>query len=231
MHSWRFFIKDGIQYSQSEEWGLSFLRNQHKNIYSIGISTEGFSEIRMALDNSERKIIATTIDKKGILRTKELVDKYSVNNQIELKIEDISKNLPYNSDSFDFIFARLVLHYLDDKSLINALKSIKRIIKDNGSFIVIVRSYDWESEVSGALFDPSTGFTTYPNINDKGEIFKYSTRRLHTVGSISSYLEKFGFMIKDLEMFTEYIYLDYERKPSNKHLFPSKLIGLHAVKK
>jgi len=65
MKSWINFLKDDAKYSPTEELGLSFITSSHENILSIGISTAGFAELRMALDSENRKITATI--KKTIL--------------------------------------------------------------------------------------------------------------------------------------------------------------------
>lgn len=46
----------GAKPSTSEERGLTLLRNTDLMVFSPGISTAGFAEIRMAKANSDRKI-------------------------------------------------------------------------------------------------------------------------------------------------------------------------------
>ena len=77
-------------------------------------------------------IIATTIDKEGLNYTKNIIEQYGLSDRIETKLEDISEKMPYNDEFFDFVYARLVLHYLDNENLTNALKEIKRVMKKHG---------------------------------------------------------------------------------------------------
>ncbi|MBP7740936.1 class I SAM-dependent methyltransferase [Candidatus Woesebacteria bacterium] len=230
MQNWINFKKDGAKYSPTEEFGLSFIGDEHKKVLSVGISTAGFAEVRMALDNPQRKIVATTLDEKGIEFTRQLVKKYGLENQIELKIEDISADLDYQDKSFDFVYARLVLHYLPKEKLTMALRNIHKILKDDGKFFVVVRSYDWESEVAGASYDSKTGLTSYPNFDNQNNIIKTSTRNLQTIGSITAYLQDAGFIINSIELFSETIFGGYERVNKKKNRLPANLIAIYAEK-
>ena len=52
--------------SKSEKRALKLLDKNFENILSIGISTGGSAEINMARKCPKAKIIATTIDEKGL---------------------------------------------------------------------------------------------------------------------------------------------------------------------
>lgn len=230
MKNWDDFKNDGAKYSPTEEIGLKLLKPEHKRILSVGISTAGFAEVRMALEDLTRKVTATTLDEKGILFSKNLVKKYSLEDQIELKIEDISDDLDYQKPLFDFVYARLVLHYLPNNKLEKALQNIYSLLKNEGGFFIVVRSYDWESEVMGAMYDLETGLTTYPKYDENNQVIKTSTRRLHSVGSISSALKNAGFSINSIELVSETIFGGYERVTEKKNDQPANLIVLHARK-
>lgn len=124
--------------SISEEHGINLIESEDKNILSIGISTAGSAEIEMARKNPNSYIIATTIDNKGLEFTKSIIIQEGLQDRIELKIEDISKKLPYNDNYFDFIYARLVLHYLDNKQLEKSLSEIYRVMKYDSKFFIVV---------------------------------------------------------------------------------------------
>src|SRR3989344_4674062 len=115
--------KLGAKPSVSEEHGLALLRPTDKLIFSPGISTGGFAEVRMALEAPGRKIIATTIDRKGLAFTDDLIAKLGLSSQIETKFENLLDPWEYAPDSFDFIFARLVLHYLPAADLDTVLRN------------------------------------------------------------------------------------------------------------
>ena len=230
MKDWTNFKKDNIQYSPTEEFGLSFIKDTHKKILSVGISTAGFAELRMVLDNSERKVIATTLDENGLDFTKDLLNKYGVEDKVELKIEDIASDLDYEDNSFDFVYARLVLHYLPKEKLRKSLKSLFRVLNKDGELFVVVRSYDWESEVPGAIYDIETGLTTYPTFDRENNHKKNATRHLHSVGSITAFLLEAGFVVNQIKLFSETIYGGYERADEKINKLPANLIALHVGK-
>lgn len=152
--------------SISEQHGIDLITEKDLNILSIGISTAGSAEIKMAKKSPNSHIIATTIDSEGLEHTKNILKQYKLEKRIEIKFEDISKKLPYNNECFDFIYARLVLHYLDNERLKYALKEIKRILKKDGKFYIVVRSREeWEAKLEGATYDKKTGLTRYPKYN------------------------------------------------------------------
>ena len=150
--------------SQSEKNGLDLITKNDLNILSIGVSTAGSAEIEMTKKNPNNHIIATTIDEKGFELTKKIIKQYKLENRIELKIEDVTKKMPYKDEFFDFVYARLVLHYLENKKLEKALKEIKRVLKKKGKFYIVVRSRnEWEAKLEGSSYDELTGLTKYPN--------------------------------------------------------------------
>lgn len=156
-------IEDVFKPSESENHGIDLITEKDINILSIGISTAGAAEIEMTKKNPNNHIIATTIDEEGLEFTKNIIKQYGLEDRIELKMEDVSTKLPYSDEQFDFIYARLVLHYLDNDKLKQTLKEIKRILKNNGSFYIVVRSRnEWEAKLKGTTYDEVTGLTRYP---------------------------------------------------------------------
>ena len=210
--------------SKSEENGINLITANDLNILSIGISTAGSAEIKMAEKNRNSHIIATTIDKEGLNYTKNIIEQYGLSERIETKLEDISEKMPYNDEFFDFVYARLVLHYLDNENLTNALKEIKRVMKKHGRLYIVVRSRDeWEAKLEGASYDENTGITKYPKYDTLGtDNVEYLYRRLHTVDSLSSFLVAEGFDIKYIKEYKEQSYKDYKR--TEKVKYPNSLI-------
>jgi ubiquinone/menaquinone biosynthesis C-methylase UbiE len=220
------FFKPSI----SEKNGLDLITKDDINILSIGISTAGSAEIEMSKKSPNSHIIATTIDKNGYEFTKDILIKNNLTNRIELKLEDISQKLPYSNNYFDFIYARLVLHYLNDKQLQDSLSEIYRILKENGKFYVVVRSIDeWEAKLDGTTFDEKTGFTKYPDYKTLNtNNVEYIERRLHSKDSIKHFLTEAGFKIKYLKEYDEYLYRDYKRIDKNPK--PNSIIEICAYK-
>ena len=210
--------------SKSEENGINLITANDLNILSIGISTAGSAEIKMAEKNRNSHIIATTIDKEGLNYTKNIIEQYGLSERIETKLEDISEKMPYNDEFFDFVYARLVLLYLDNENLTNALKEIKRVMKKHGRLYIVVRSRDeWEAKLEGASYDENTGITKYPKYDTLGtDNVEYLYRRLHTVDSLSSFLVAEGFDIKYIKEYKEQSYKDYKR--TEKVKYPNSLI-------
>ena len=210
--------------SISEKNGIQLVKDKFENILSVGISTAGSAEIEMSKIAPNSHIIATTIDNEGLEFTKKIVKEKGLEKQIELKLEDISEKMPYNDETFDFVYARLVLHYLDNSKLEQALKEIKRVLKTNGLFYIVVRSRnEWEAKLEGATYDEKTGITKYPVYETLGtNNVKYLYRRLHTIDSLKEFLLKENFNIKYVKEYQEECYKDYKR--TEKVEFPNTII-------
>lgn len=204
--------------SESENHGLAVLNENDLMVYSVGISTGGTAEIRMAQTNPKRHIIATTIHEKGIEESKKFISEKGLEKQIELKLEDVSSKLPYADAHFDFIYARLVLHYLSRKKLMETLKELHRILKTGSKIYVVVRSVKCEdANKEGKIYDEATGLTAYPQTNPStGERF-ISSRFFHTEESISEYIKQAGFDIAYNKSYSEQLTMDFMRTQPSDH--------------
>jgi SAM-dependent methyltransferase len=127
--------------SISEEHGIALLSRKDLAVYSVGISTGGSAEIRMAKGNPSRHIIATTIDREGLDFAVQCIHQHGLDSRIEAKFEDVSQPLPYPNGTFDYIYARLVLHYLARAELEIALRELHRVLKPSGKLFIVVRSH------------------------------------------------------------------------------------------
>lgn len=193
--------------SISERNGINFLSPTDKKIYSVGISTGGTAEIKMAQSNRERSIIATTIDLAGARYAKQCIQKVGLIDQIEVKIEDVSQPLPYPNSHFDYIYARLVLHYLSKDALTSALAELYRVLRIEGKLFIAVRSVDCvEARDKAAKFDVLTGLTTYSSGG------KSYSRYFHSPESIKEHLSLAGFAIKHMDAYQEQLCVDFHRK-------------------
>lgn len=207
-----FSKEDNMHQSISENNGIATLNDEDLQILSVGISTGGIAEMRMAESNPQRMIIATTIDVEGANFARKQIEARGLSKNVLVKIEDVSKPLPYEDDYFDFIYARLVLHYLPKTKLIQALGELHRVLKVGGKLFVVVRSSNcYEATSKKALFDPITGLTTY--VSNNGNSY---SRFFHTENSIQEYLKATGFNIQRVHSYEEQLCIDFERtKPSN----------------
>ena len=98
--------------SKSEKRAMKLLDKNFTQILSVGISTGGSAEINLARQCPMARVIATTVDEKGLKFSNEKIAQFPEKVRIETKIEDVSKPMPYQDSTFDFVYARLVLHYL-----------------------------------------------------------------------------------------------------------------------
>ena len=198
--------------SISEDHALDYLMDSDRKILSVGISTAGNAEIRMANSSTNRNIIATTIDREGALFTEKLVEEAGLSRQITVKVEDVKDHLPYSSNCFDFIYARLVLHYLPQSSLKSSLSELRRVLKDKGKIFVVVRSRDSKAVSNKrATYDPETKLTTYTN-----EFGCSTSRFFHDIASIQDFLKGAGFKILHTKTYEELFCSDFKRKHLKK---------------
>jgi SAM-dependent methyltransferase len=198
--------------SQSEENGLNAIQDAHQRIYSVGISTGAAAEMRMALSSKDRRIIATTIDVEGALFAQEKIAKAGLSKQIDVKIEDIAKPLAYPEEHFDFVYARLVLHYLSAQDLSAALAELNRILKWGGKLFIVVRSHLCvEAQDSNVSPDPETKMTTY---SSHGRTY---SRYFHSEESIQEYVKSAGFCIQHIDTYFERLCVDFKRTQLSPH--------------
>lgn len=178
-------------------------------VYSVGVSTAGTAEMRMAKANPNRKIIATTIDTEGADFANKYIKDEGFASQVTIKIEDVTGELPYPDNFYEYVYARLVLHYLPKAGLTSALANLNRILKPGGKIFIVVRSVKAENfSESTASYDEETGFTTFLSKSDPSV---KKRRFFHTPESISGYVTAAGFHIQYITEHTEKIYTDFNR--------------------
>jgi len=86
-------------FSRSEDAGVEQMPADAKNIYSVGISTGGVAEMRMAQKLSGAHIVATTVDEKGVKFAQQRISEANLSDQIEAKLEDVAKPLAYTDEA------------------------------------------------------------------------------------------------------------------------------------
>lgn len=167
----------------------------------------------MANADPKRHIVATTIDVEGAAFARQYIEKASLLSQISIKMEDVAKLLLYADGYFDFIYARLVLHYLPKNDLVRALGELHRVLKRGGRLFVVVRSLDClEAQGTGVKFDPESGMTTYVS---NGHSY---SRHFHTEASIQNYLSAAEFGIKHVKSYEEQLCIDFQRTQLSCHV-------------
>ena len=216
--------------SKSEKRGLKQLKPTMKNILSIGISTGGSAEINMAKICPNAKIVATTIDENGLKFSIEKMSNFKKCSQIEAKIEDVSKPMPYDNDTFDYVYARLVLHYLNKQQLNDALNEIYRVLKPKGTLFVVARNNkEWELSKPEFVisYDKETNITTYYSQWQKKDIAK---RQFLSEEQLKEALTAYNFKIKSIKSYRERLCTDYERTRKNRSKKPNYLTEVVATK-
>lgn len=214
-----------IKPSKSEDNGIEYIPDDVQKIYSVGISTAGAAEIRMAALNSTVQIIATSIDEEGLEYTRKAINEKGLSDRIECKYEDVRKPLPYKDEEFDFVYARLVLHYLSKDELRAALKELKRVLKRQGRAFFVVRSSDCpDAKHPEAYYEEESGFTYFPSPSQPGVI---RHRYFHTKKSISEYVESVGFSAESISQYDEVLYQGFNRQKKSKHT--DNVIEMRAV--
>ncbi len=201
--------------SVSEDNGIELMQPQDIDILSIGVSTAGVAEIRMAKELPERHIIATTIDERGLNDAKKYILEQGYAEQIELKLEDVSEKLPYEDESFDFIYARLVLHYLTKEKLATTLKELHRVLRAGKILYVVVRSAETKDAINAVKYDQDTGYSYYHHAGDTST--PLINRFFHSEESIGNYIVASGFKIDTISTYEERLYADFMRTVPAPH--------------
>ncbi len=194
--------------SKSERDGLAALLDSDMEILSVGISTGGEAEIKMAKYDPRRRITATTLDSEGAEQVRAKLRGLGLDDRVTVSVEDVAAAEPAHKDeSFDFIYARLVLHYLNAQQLEVAVTNLYRMLKQGGRLFVVVRSVRCEeARRPDNVFDPQTQMTTYLSALGQQE-----SRYFHTQESISGVLERHGFTIDTITQFDEQLSPSFNR--------------------
>jgi ubiquinone/menaquinone biosynthesis C-methylase UbiE len=207
-----------IQGSQSEDSSIALLTDNDREIYSVGISTGGVAEIRMAEAHPKRHIVATTVDEDGVAFAQKFIREKHLERQIEAKLEDVSQPLSYENDHFDYIYARLVLHYLPKVKLDKALAELYRVLKPGGKLFVIVRSVNCPDAIDpNAMYDPETGLTTCVHTDKETGKTHTSVRYFHSEESIGKHVAKAGFTVEYTKSYDERLFTDFMRTKLAPH--------------
>lgn len=215
-------------FSTSEDHGIKLLTNNDKTVYSVGISTGGTAEIRMA-ELAPRHIVASTIDQVGLRFASERITENGLGEQIELKLEDVAEPLPYEDAYFDYIYARLVLHYLPKDKLASALSNLSRILKPEGRLFIVVRSDKCEhAHMPDSIFDPVTELTEYTETDPKRGIVRLQ-RHFFSENELANKVKEAGFLVDYAASFDEHLFKDFLRTVPDTRT--DNLVELLAIKK
>jgi ubiquinone/menaquinone biosynthesis C-methylase UbiE len=172
----------------------------------------------MAEANQKRHIVATTVDKEGAAFAQKFIQEKHLEHQIETKIEDVAAPLPYEDNHFDYIYARLVLHYLSKAKLDKALAELHRVLKPDGKLFVVVRSVNCpDAKAPNSTYDPETGLTTCVHTDEQTGKTHTSVRYFHSENSIREHVTKAGFTVKYIKSYDERLFTDFMRTKLAPH--------------
>jgi len=81
-------------------------------------------------------------------------------------VQDITKGLSFEDETYDFVYARLSLHYFKDKQLRKIIADIKRVLKNEGLLMFQVKSTSSKEhgvgkEIEKDMFEDETGYTRH----------------------------------------------------------------------
>lgn len=218
--------------SKSEKNGVKAADPFCRAILSIGISTAGSAEIALAEKCRNAFITATTIDEAGLAFTTQTVKQSPFASRIDCRWEDCTKPFPYDDQTFDYVYSRLCLQYLDKAQLDKALCEIYRVLRDGSKLYVAVRSADDKIlKLQQPAYDEKTGMTAFfPWLYLENNPDNFIERKqFFTEESLTEKLMQHGFAPQVVKTFNEILYADYRR--TKKVTCPNTIIETVAVKR
>ena len=195
--------------SKSEERLLKYITDKDLDCLHVGLSTGWFWELISAKMNLNRKIIGTTIDKKGLEFSENLFRQNWVSDQIEIKLEDVTTVGIYENNQFDIVYARLVLHYISKYEIQKTVDELYRITKEWWKLLVVVKSVNnaWKH----TTYDDKAGLHISTYYDAKGDITWVGKRYYHSEETIRNTLESSWFTVSSIESYDEKLCKDYSR--------------------
>lgn len=89
----------------------------------------------------------------------------------------MTERLPFESETFDLVFASLSIHYFDDKTTKKLVSEIKRVLKNDGLFIGSVNGTEALKVINETAVKLENNFylneDRYIRLFDKEEIKKF----------------------------------------------------------
>ena len=98
------------------------------------------------------EVTATDIEDTALELAKQKAADKSV--QIDLKKVDLRDELPFESESFDVVYAHLSLHYFDRETTLRLFGEIQRLLKKGGVFAFFVNSVNDPEYGTGKELEP-----------------------------------------------------------------------------
>ncbi len=145
------------------------------------------------------KVIATDIEDSALELAKQKAASKSV--EIDFRKVDLCEELPFESGSFDVVYAHLSLHYFDKETTLRIFDEIMRVLKSGGVFAFFVNSiqdpeYGTGKEIEPDFFQINKATKRYFSIksarelgrcfdiillDDMGETYKDAAKGVHNL--------------------------------------------------
>lgn len=177
------FAEQAIKYFPKQGKVLELGAGQAQD--SCFFATQGYS------------VIATDLEDTAL----ELAKKKAAEKSVELEIQsvDLRNELPFESSSFDVVYAHLSLHYFDQETTLRLFGEIQRVLRPGGVLAFLTNSvndpeYNTGKELEADYFqidktakryfseDTARNFTKYFNTNlldEFGETYKDNAKDVH----------------------------------------------------
>ena len=169
---WKEHINDKLEEDIWISDYKSFLKNEGKCL-DLGCGIGQFSKVLM---DYGYEVISADISKLALEKVKEFNK-----NIVQL---DMRKNMPFNDEEFDLVFANLSIHYFSHKETVNLINEIKRILKNDGLFIGSVNSIKGLEKIK----DTAKELEKHYYLNKERYI------RLFDIDDIKNYLSDFSIL-------------------------------------
>ena len=169
---WKEHINDKLEEDIWISDYKSFLKNEGKCL-DLGCGIGQFSKVLM---DYGYEVISADISKLALNKVKEFNK-----NIVQL---DMRKNMPFNDEEFDLVFANLSIHYFSNKETVNLINEIKRILKNDGLFIGSVNSIKGLEKIK----DTAKELEKHYYLNKERYI------RLFDIDDIKNYLSDFSIL-------------------------------------
>lgn len=97
-------------------------------------------------------VVSTDNEDSALELAKEKITAKSAN--VEVKKVDLREELPFNTESFDVVYAHLSLHYFDKETTVRLFGEIQRVLKKGGVFAFFVNSVNDPEYGTGKELEP-----------------------------------------------------------------------------
>lgn len=145
----------------------------------------GIGQDTRYLIDHDFKIVATDFSKKALEYNYKTANSEN-RNLLTIQQLDISNSFPFKDQSFDVVYAHLVVHYFNNKITQQIFDEIYRVLKRNGIVAVLVNSIN----------DPEYGLGKKLE-DDYYEILSGRPKRFFTVDSLKHFIGKFHILVLD----------------------------------